>query len=71
MFVAAGCNGVGVALGTISGTLLADLAVGAESELLSDMEALPRPAWIPPDPLLGIGVRATLARLTARAREEL
>lgn len=71
LFTAAGCNGVGVALGTIAGTLLADLAVGADSELLSDMQALPRPVWIPPEPLLGIGVRATLARLTARAREEL
>lgn len=71
LFAAAGCNGVGVALGTISGTLLADRAVGADSELLSDMQALPRPAWIPPEPFLGIGVRATLAGLTARAREEL
>ncbi len=71
LFAAAGCNGVGVALGTISGTLLADLAVAADSDLLSDMQALPPPAWIPPEPLLGIGVRATLARLTAKAHEEL
>jgi glycine/D-amino acid oxidase-like deaminating enzyme len=71
LFAAAGCNGVGVALGTISGTLLADLAVGADSQLLTDMQALPRPTWIPPEPLLGIGVRATLARLAARGREEL
>ncbi len=71
LFAAAAYNGVGVAMGTISGRLLADLAVGADSELLEDMQSLPRPAWIPPPPLLGIGVRATLARLTARAREEL
>jgi glycine/D-amino acid oxidase-like deaminating enzyme len=71
LFAAAAYNGVGVALGTISGVLLADFAIGAESELLSDMHALPGPNWIPPEPLLGIGVRATLARLTARAREEI
>ena len=71
LYAAAGCNGVGVALGTISGTLLADLAVGVQSELLADMQALPRPSWIPPQPVLGIGVRATLARLAARASEEL
>lgn len=71
LFAAAAYNGVGVAMGTISGTLLADLVVGADSELLADMQSLPQPAWIPPEPLLGIGVRATLARLTARAAEEL
>jgi len=71
LFAAAGCNGVGVALGTISGKLLADLAVHADSDLLSDVLSLPAPAWIPPEPLLGMGVRATLARLVARAGEEL
>jgi glycine/D-amino acid oxidase-like deaminating enzyme len=71
LFAAAGYNGVGVAMGTISGTLLADLALGADSELLRDMQLLPGPAWIPPAPLLGIGVRWTLARLMRKAREEL
>jgi glycine/D-amino acid oxidase-like deaminating enzyme len=71
LFAAAGCNGVGVAMGTIAGALLADLAVGADSELLRDMLSLPRPRWIPPEPFLGIGVRATLSRLSARARDEL
>ena len=58
-------------MGTVSGMLLADLAVGADSELLRDLRALPGPAWIPPEPLLGIGVRATLARLQRRAGREL
>jgi glycine/D-amino acid oxidase-like deaminating enzyme len=71
LFAAAGCNGVGVAMGTLWGKLLADLAVGADSQDLKDLLALPRPAWIPPEPLLGVGVRSTLARLKAKAREEL
>jgi glycine/D-amino acid oxidase-like deaminating enzyme len=71
LFAAGAYNGVGVAMGAISGRLLADLAVGADSQLLDDMRSLPGPAWIPPEPLLGIGVRATLKRLAARAREEL
>lgn len=71
LFAAGGYNGVGVALGTISGKLLADLAVGADSEWLRDMRALPEPTPMPPQPLLGIGVRLTLARLQARARSEL
>src|SRR5207253_1118478 len=37
----------------------------------SAFRALPGPAWIPPEPLLGIGVRATLARLQRRAGREL
>ncbi len=71
LFAAAAYNGVGIAMGSISGKLLADLAVGVDSELLNDMRSLPGPAWIPPEPLLGIGVRATLGRLMAHAREEL
>ena len=64
-------NGVGIAMGTASGMLLADLAVGADSALLRDLQALPGPTWIPPEPFLGIGVRATVARLQGRAGREL
>jgi len=71
LFAAAGYNGVGVAMGTIAGRLLADLAVGATPPLLDDMLELPRPRWIPPQPLLGVGVRTALAVLSARARAEL
>jgi glycine/D-amino acid oxidase-like deaminating enzyme len=70
LYAAAGWNGVGVAMGTVSGRLLADLAVGVESDLLRDVQALPGPAWLPPEPLLGVGVRATLVRLQARAGAE-
>jgi glycine/D-amino acid oxidase-like deaminating enzyme len=70
LFAAAGYNGVGVALGTAYGTLLADLVAGADSTLLADVRALPRPRWIPPEPLLGVGVRATVKRLMATAKEE-
>jgi len=71
LFVAAGYNGVGVALGTIAGQLLADLAVGADSALLEDMRLLPGPSWIPPEPVSGLAVRAGLAYMARRAREEL
>jgi glycine/D-amino acid oxidase-like deaminating enzyme len=67
---AAGYNGVGVALGTTLGSLLADLIVGADSPALADARAMPAPSWIPPDPFLGIGVRATLAAMRARAGDE-
>jgi glycine/D-amino acid oxidase-like deaminating enzyme len=70
VFVAGAYNGVGVALGSIAGTLLADSIVGAHSALLDDIRQLPAAPWVPPEPLLGIGVRATLKRLRARAAEE-
>ena len=70
LYAAAGYNGVGIAMGTVSGLLLADLALGAESALLADMQALPAPDRIPPEPALGIGVRTTLAYLSRKAKGE-
>ncbi len=71
IFGAAVFNGVGMALGAASGRLVADLAVGAESELLHDAQSLPRPSWLPPPPVLGLGVRPVLALMHRRARAEL
>jgi glycine/D-amino acid oxidase-like deaminating enzyme len=70
LYAAAGYNGVGIAMGTISGVLLADLALGADSALLTDMCALPQPDRLPPAPALGIGVRATLAVMAKKAAGE-
>jgi hypothetical protein len=50
--------------------LLADYALGAGSALLSDALALTRPAWLPPQPFLGWGVRSTVAFLGRRAGAE-
>jgi glycine/D-amino acid oxidase-like deaminating enzyme len=70
LFAAAAYNGVGISMGTISGELLAELALGVDSDLLADMRALPGPDWLPPEPALGIGVRATLAYLSKQATGE-
>ena len=64
-------NGVGMALGAASGTLLADLAVGAESEMLRDVQSLPQASWHPPPPLLKLGVRPVLAWMHRQARAEI
>ena len=66
-----GDNGHGIALGTAAGALMADLAVGCPSELLCDIQQLPAPAWVPPNPLLRIGVQVTTRFLQWRARREL
>jgi glycine/D-amino acid oxidase-like deaminating enzyme len=70
LFASAGYNGSGVALGSGSGLALADHALGQDSPLVPDALALPRPAWIPPEPFIGIGVRATTTFLSLRARDE-
>lgn len=71
LWIAAGCNGAGVALGTALGSLLADLAVGADSALLRDAHALQRPGWLAPGSLLRPGVRVALRLMSARARAEI
>lgn len=54
-------NGLGLTRGTIAGKLIAEHALGVESELLDIMLNQPKPVANPPEPLLGIGIRATLA----------
>ncbi|MFQ6018749.1 MAG: NAD(P)/FAD-dependent oxidoreductase [Kiloniellaceae bacterium] len=63
-------NGVGVAKGTYSGKLLADLVVGADSEPLRDMRSFPRPAWNIPQPFLGLALRMYINRQQRRAGRE-
>ena len=54
-------NGLGLTRGTISGKLIAEYALGVQSELLDYMLLQPQPQSNPPEPILGIGVRSTLA----------
>jgi glycine/D-amino acid oxidase-like deaminating enzyme len=65
-------NGVGAAWGTVSGTLLADLALGQESPLLADIQAVTgMPSRNPPEPLLGLGVRSRIRLARWQSRGEL
>ncbi len=54
-------NGVGVTKGTISGVLAADMACGVDNPMIADMQSLGTPDRLPPQPMLGLGVRARLA----------
>lgn len=72
LYVSACHNGVGVARGTISGKLLADLAVGADSQHLRDMIAVSGiPALNRPAPLFGLGVRGRMRLAQWISRKEL
>ena len=72
VFATACDNGVGAAWGTISGTLLADRVVGADSSLLSDIQAVTgMPSLNPPEPFLGLGVRTRIRWAAWNSRSEL
>jgi glycine/D-amino acid oxidase-like deaminating enzyme len=64
-------NGVGVAKGTISGRMIAELATGQDSELLSDMLTFAKPERLPPQPFMGWGARARVAYEALRAGPEM
>ncbi|WP_175651797.1 NAD(P)/FAD-dependent oxidoreductase [Pseudomonas sp. Marseille-P9899] len=65
-------NGVGAAWGTISGRLLADLAVGAGSQQLDDIQSVTgMPSLNPPEPFLGLGVRTRIRWAAWNSRSEL
>ncbi|MBB3232115.1 NAD(P)/FAD-dependent oxidoreductase [Halomonas stenophila] len=64
-------NGLGLTRGTISGKLIAEYALGVESELLDIMLKQPKPVANPPEPFLGLGVRSTLAWKEWQAGREL
>lgn len=63
-------NAVGVAKGTISGVLAADLACGISNSLIDDMKSLGTPNKLPPRPFLDVGVWARLGWELWRARHE-
>lgn len=63
-------NAVGMTKGTIGGLLLADKAIGIKNPLIEDIEAVSGPAWIPPRPVLDIGVRTRFAFELWRSRAE-
>lgn len=72
VFATACDNGVGAAWGTISGTLLADKVVGADSQRLDDIQSVTgMPSRNPPEPFLGLGVRSRIRWAAWNSRSEL
>lgn len=62
---------VGAGRGTISGRLLAEMALGESSELLSDMLAISdKPGLNPPEPFLSLGVKTRLRYAAWASRRE-
>ncbi|MFM0202510.1 FAD-binding oxidoreductase [Paraburkholderia fungorum] len=70
VYSAAGCNGSGVARGTLWGRLLAEMASGGQSALLSAVLENARPGWVPPRPFFDIGASMRLRYEARRATTE-
>ncbi|MDY7580554.1 NAD(P)/FAD-dependent oxidoreductase [Pseudomonas sp. CCI3.1] len=71
VYAVAGCNGSGVARGTLWGRLLAELASGASSELLQSVMDRAQPGWLPPRPFFDIGAVLRMRMEAVRAKTEI
>lgn len=71
VFAVAGCNGSGVARGSLWGRLLAEMASGASSPELRAVLSRAAPGWLPPRPFFDLGARVRLHIEAVRARTEI
>ncbi|WP_354107899.1 FAD-binding oxidoreductase [Bradyrhizobium sp. LB14.3] len=60
LYASLGCAGGGLSRGSMHGKLLAEMACGSQSSLLTDRLMLASPNWIPPEPFRGIGAIAKM-----------
>ena len=71
IYAVAGCNGSGVARGTLWGRLLAELASGASSPLLQSVMDRAQPGWLPPRPFFDVGAALRMRMEAVRAKTEI
>lgn len=71
VFAVAGCNGSGVARGTLWGRLLAEMASGVSSPALQSVISRAAPGWLPPRPFFDLGARVRMCVEAVRARTEI
>ncbi|MBZ0059428.1 MULTISPECIES: FAD-binding oxidoreductase [unclassified Leclercia] len=71
LYTAGGCNGAGVSKQTIAGSLLADRIMKYDNPLIEDMISLGRANFLPPSPLLDIGIAGSLFKERYLGRNEI
>lgn len=71
LFAVSGCNGSGLARGTLWGKLLAEYASGVSSEMLTHVLAHGSPGWLPPTPFLDIGASLKIAHERFKSSSEI
>jgi glycine/D-amino acid oxidase-like deaminating enzyme len=67
LYVAAAYTAAGIGMSHAAGRLLAEYALGRDSEKLRDLLALPRPTWMPPEPFRSIGGGWLARRMNRKA----
>ena len=71
IFVAGCYNGSGIGVGTLFGEQIAIKASNENTQEIETIEARNKPSWLPPDPILSLGVRARLIYERFRAKSEI
>ena len=71
IFVAGCYNGSGIGVGTLFGEQIAIKASNENTKEIEVIEARNKPTWLPPDPILSLGVRARLIYERFRAKSEI
>jgi glycine/D-amino acid oxidase-like deaminating enzyme len=70
VFTSIAYNGLGLSRGTASGKALAELALGHDSDLLRDVQAMPKASRRIPEPFLGLGARSYISYVQWRGGAE-
>ncbi len=71
IFVAGCYNGSGIGVGTLFGEQIALKASNENTKEIEVIEARNKPTWLPPDPVLSLGVKARLIYERFRAKSEI
>ena len=71
IFVAGCYNGSGIGVGTLFGEQIAIKASNENTKEIETIEARNKPTWLPPDPILSLGVKARLIYERFRAKSEI
>ncbi len=71
IFVAGCYNGSGIGVGTLFGEQIAIKASNENTEEIETIEARNKPTWLPPQPVLNIGVKTRLIYERIKARSEI
>ena len=71
VFVAGCYNGSGIGVGTLFGEQIAMKASNENTQEIETIEARNKPTWLPPDPILSLGVKIRLIYERIRAKSEI
>ena len=71
IFVAGCYNGSGIGVGTLFGEQIAIKASNENSSEIEIIEKSIKPTWLPPDPILTLGIKSKLFYERLRAKSEL